>query len=106
MQKYYANNNHHFILTFHKSQVTFFSIIEFTAEDESGISHKLYGEQSGVVLNDVIDGITMYDTECKHVNKADYLRFMDSLDKLEMISEADLSKKTALSIHGDYADPF
>ncbi|HRO86100.1 MAG TPA: hypothetical protein PK110_14850 [Niabella sp.] len=104
MKRYFKKNGYHFVLTFNKKQVTFFSRSEFKGKDEAGNTHIIYGEESGVFLNDVVDGIIMYDTSNKQIGRDDYLTFISSLEKLESISEFDLSSRLTLSIHGVYAD--
>lgn len=106
MKRYYEKHGYHYILNFNQGLVTFFSRIEFKAEDEEGKTHVLYGEQSGIVMNDVVDGITMHDSINKEIEKHEYLDFMISLEGIEGIMEDELKNTISLSVHGDYAEPF
>jgi hypothetical protein len=107
IHRVYVNNcDDYFVLTFHEREATYFSIIKFLAKDQSGNTIDCYVEESGVVLNDVVDGVSMLGLRSKQVDKADYLKFVNSAKKGEKVSERDLIEKIILSVHGIYIDPF
>lgn len=106
MKRHFKKTGYHFILTFNKNQVTFISRSEFKGEDEAGHTHIIYGEESGVVLIDVVEGIIMYDITSKQIGGDEYLTFISSLEKLESISEFDLSSRLTLSNSRRLCRPF
>lgn len=101
----HCRHKEYYLLERISDTVTFLKITKSEIENSTPLSF-CYFENSGLVTNDILTGITFEMNHTAFVNEVDHLSFVTSLTKAPEIFDEELIMLLPLSVHPKFDAPF